>query len=342
MRIDVGLSTDLTEAADRARQLEATGVDGIFTFEGNRDVFFPLVHAAATDLDIYSNVAIAFPRSPMHLASQAWDLHAASGGRFALGLGTQIKPHIERRFSAEWGRPVARMVELMAAVRAIWANWSDGTPLEHRGDFYRVDLMTPLFVPPPLDGPPPPIWVGALGPRMTEAMAEHADGIIIHPFNTAAFVREETMPLVRGGLENGRRAREDLSLIVGCIAVPCITDEEYELATASIRRNLAFYASTPAYKVVLDHHGLGELQPRLRDMTKRGDWAGMAELIDDDVVDLLAARGTPAQVARRLLEDYGSIAERVALTIHSASDEALAAMCAEADLMSGPAGPLRG
>jgi probable F420-dependent oxidoreductase len=146
VRIDVGLTTDLADAGRRAAELAATGVDGIFTFEGNHDVFLPLVPVTALDVDCYTNVAIAFPRSPMHLAQMGWDLQAAAGGRFALGLGTQIRAHVERRYSATWGRPVARMVELIETVREIWATWADGVPLAHRGEFYRVDLMTPIFV----------------------------------------------------------------------------------------------------------------------------------------------------------------------------------------------------
>lgn len=317
---------DLRGAAARARELEATGLDGLFTFEGNSDVFFPLVHATDLDVDLYTNVAIAFPRSPMHLAYQAFDLHRASGGRFALGLGTQIKPHIERRYSATWGKPVERMVELIECLRAIWANWIDGTPLDHNGEFYRVDLMTPIFVPPELGHPPPQIWAGALGPRMTEAMAAHADGIVIHPFNTGAFLAERTLPMVEDGLAAGGRTRDDLVLNVGCIANPCLTDEEYERASTAMRYNLAFYASTPAYRVTLDHHGLGELQPKLRAITKGGDWSTLGDLIDDEVLDLLAVRGTPEECAARLTEEYGGLADRLSLTVSTATDEALAAM----------------
>lgn len=317
---------DLRSAAARAGELAATGLDGLFTFEGNSDVFFPLVHATDLDVDLYTNVAIAFPRSPMHLAYQAFDLHRASGGRFALGLGTQIKPHIERRYSATWGKPVERMVELIECLRAIWANWIDGTPLDHNGEFYRVDLMTPIFVPPELGHPPPQIWAGALGPRMTEAMAAHADGIVIHPFNTGAFLAERTLPMVEDGLAAGGRTRDDLVLNVGCIANPCLTDEEYERASTAMRYNLAFYASTPAYRVTLDHHGLGELQPKLRAITKGGDWSTLGDLIDDEVLDLLAVRGTPEECAARLTEEYGGLADRLSLTVSTATDEALAAM----------------
>ena len=326
MLIDVSFTGDLSGAAARAADLAATGIDGLFTFEGNSDVFFPLIHATELDIDLYTNVAIAFPRSPMHLAYSAWDLQRASGGRFALGLGTQIKPHIERRFSSRWARPVERMVELITVLRAIWANWSDQTPLEHRGEFYRVDLMTPIFVPPPLKNPVPEIWVGALGPRMTRAMAAHADGIIIHPFNTGAFLAEQTMPIIETGLADSGRDRSSLTLNVGCIAAPCLTDEQYERATTAIRFNLAFYGSTPAYRVVLDHHGLGDLQPRLREITKTGNWATLGELVDDDVVDLLAVRGTPSDCAKRLSEEYGDHADRLSLTVSTSTSKALAEM----------------
>ncbi|MEM7142346.1 MAG: TIGR03617 family F420-dependent LLM class oxidoreductase [Actinomycetota bacterium] len=328
MKIDAGLMGDLSGAADRARQLADTGLDGLFTFEGNSDVFFPLVHATGLDVDLYTNVAIAFPRSPMHLAYQAWDLHRASGGRFALGLGTQIKPHIERRYSSTWGKPVAQMVELIECLHAIWDNWIDGVPLAHHGEYYRADLMTPIFVPPALGHPRPKIWAGALGPKMTEAMAAHADGIIIHPFNTGAFLAERTVPMIEAGLDSAGRSRGDLTLNVGCIANPCITDEEYERASTAMRYNLAFYGSTPAYRVTLDHHGLGDLQPKLRDVTKGGDWSTLGDLIDDEVLDLLAVRGTPEECAARLTDEYGALADRMSLTVSTASDEALSRMLA--------------
>ncbi len=329
MKLDVGLTAPLGDARRRARELAATGVDGLFTFEGNSDVFLPLVHATDLDVDIHTNVAIAFPRSPMHLAYQAWDLQQASGGRFALGLGTQIKPHIERRFSSTWGRPVERMAELIEVIRRIWSNWADGTPLDHHGEFYRADLMTPLFVPPPAGFAPPPIWVGALGPRMTETMSAVADGVVVHPFNAGSFIGERTMPLVEAGLRGARRTRRSLCLDVGCIVGPCLTDEEHARATRAIRFNLAFYGSTPAYRVVLDHHGLGDLQPRLREATKSADWSTLGDLIDDEVLDLLAVRGTPVECAIRLGEEYGAVADRLSLTVVSGvSDDSLAAMVA--------------
>ena len=328
MKIDVSLGGDLTAAAERGRSLLAAELDGAFTFEGNSDVFFPLAAAAGCGLDLYTNVAIAFPRSPMHLAYQAWDLQRASGGRFALGLGTQVKAHIERRYSSTWDRPVGRFVDMIKATKAIWANWTDGTPLDHVSDFHRFDLMVPTFVPPPLgdDIAPPPIWAGALGPQMTKAMARHADGIIIHPFNTGSFLDAITMPLIDEGLTAGGRDRSSLTLNVGCICSPSVTDEEFERSSKSMRNNLAFYASTPAYRVTLDHHGLGDIQPKLKEMTKTGRWAEMASVLDDELLDLLAIRGTPVQCAARLHKEYGAFADRMSLTTHNASDEALGQM----------------
>ena len=328
MKIDVSLGGDLATTPDHAAALRAAGIDGGFTFEGNSDVFFPLVSAASAGLDLYTNVAIAFPRSPMHLAYQGWDLQRATGGRFALGLGTQIKPHIERRYSSTWDRPVGRMVDSVKATKAIWANWADGTPLDHLTDFHRFDLMTPIFVPPPMPFAPPPIWAGALGPQMTRAMARHADGVIIHPFNTGDFLASSTMPVIAEGLEAGGKTRHDLTLNVGCICSPSLTDEDYERSSRSMRGNLAFYGSTPAYKVTLDHHGLGDLQPKLREMTKTGGWDQLGSLIDDEVLDLLAVRGTPTECAARLHEEYGALADRMSLTTHNASVEALGQMAA--------------
>jgi probable F420-dependent oxidoreductase len=323
MKIDVSLGSDFQHSAATAEALADAGVHGAFTFEGNSDVFFPLVTAAHAGLDLYTNVAIAFPRSPMHLAYQAWDLQRASGGRFALGLGTQIRAHIERRYSAQWDRPVGRMVAIIAALRAIWTSWADGTPLDHQSDFFRFDLMTPLFVPPALSGPPPPIWAGALGPQMTRAMARHADGIIIHPFNTGSYLQAVTLPLIEQGRADHDR---NVTLNVGCIAVPSLTDEAYHRSSETIRANLAFYASTPAYRVTLDHHGLGDLQPKLREMTKSGEWSKLAELIDDETLDLLAVRGTPDACAQRLVDEYGAFADRLSLTTHNADVAALGQM----------------
>ncbi len=199
MLIDTQLRAPLGQVADEAARLRATGFDGAFSSEGPSDVFFPLVEAATSGLDVYTNVAIAFPRSPLHLAHMAWDLQRLSQGRFALGLGTQVRRHIEARYSAAWSRPVDRMREMVRAIKAIFASWQSGEPLQFEGEFFHHTYMPPLFRPQPLDLEPPPIWVGAVGPRLTRTVAEVADGLLMHPFHSEQFLHDRTLRGHRGG-----------------------------------------------------------------------------------------------------------------------------------------------
>ncbi|MGI9604077.1 MAG: TIGR03617 family F420-dependent LLM class oxidoreductase [Acidimicrobiales bacterium] len=326
MHIDTALMGTLAEVPERARMLAAAGFDGLFTFEGNSDIFFPLVLAAEhTDLDLATNVAIAFPRSPMHLAYQAWDLHRQSGGRFSLGLGTQIRPHIERRFSATWGRPVAHMRELVEAVQAIFACWQDGVTLDHHGDYYDLDLMTPIFVPEALPWGPPPIWLGALGPRMTQMAGEVADGVWIHPFNTRTLLVDHTLPNLHAGIDRAGRDRNDVKLGVDVMVGVHRTDEERETAINGCRFNLAFYGSTPAYRVTLDAHGWGDLQPQLRSLTKENRWDELGAVVGDEVLHTIAVVGTPEECAEQLRDRYGDVATRLGFSLpYSAAPDLLA------------------
>jgi probable F420-dependent oxidoreductase len=311
VRLDVLLGYSLIGAAERALELEQLGVDGVFTFENAHDVFFPLVAAAPVcDLDRLTNVAIAFPRSPMHLATAAYDLQLLSRGRFRLGLGTQVRPHIEKRYGARWGRPVDQMREWVEATRAILRSWQDGTPLDVRGEYTTHTLMTPVFDPGPNPHGVPPVLVGALGPRMTQTAAEVADGILMMPFNSARHLRERTLPAIERGLDAAGRTRADIEVTAEVIVAVGRTDEELERAR-SVRHLLAFYGSTPSYRPVLDVEGRGDLQPELNARSKRGDWAGMAELIDDDLLESIAVVGTPDECAAQIVERYG-MADRVA------------------------------
>ncbi len=324
MQIDTVLSAPLTEVGTQAEAFAGVGFDGVFTFENAHDVFFPLVEAARrTDLFVYPNVAIAFPRSPMHLAHAAWDLQELTNGRFALGLGTQVKPHIERRYSATWTKPVGRMREMIHAIKAVFRCWQDGEPLDFRGEHYQLTLMTIAFDPGTLACGPPPIWVGALGPQMTKMVAATADGLLVHPFHTEAFIHEHTLPLMKEGLALAGRERADFHL--GIDAIVCAGRDEAELAVAddAVRWLLAFYGSTPAYRPVLDLMGQGDLQPELNRLSKLGQWTDMAALIEDDLIEAVALRGTPAQVGRQLLDRYDGIAERVALTVPYPAEPAL-------------------
>ena len=316
MLVDGPLVTQtLPDVAAAARALEDEGYDGTYTFEGPHDPFFPLVLAArATDeLELMTAVAIAFARSPMTLAAQAWDLQALSEGRFHLGLGSQVKAHIERRFSMPWVTPAARMRELVLAVRAIWASWQDRVSLKFEGDHYTHTLMTPFFDPGPIAHPTPPIWLGGVGPRMTEVAGEVADGFLIHPFCTQRSLIEITIP----ALERGRAKRldglEKVQTSLPVLIVTGATTKAFDAALEAMRAHVAFYASTPAYKVVLDTHGWGDLQPKLQALTRSGDWAGMAALISDEVLDAVAIVAPPDEVAGAIEERYGTLLDRVAL-----------------------------
>lgn len=300
-----------TDAQQRAAALREAGASGVFTFEGPHDVFTPLTLASTVGgLDLMTNVAIAFPRNPIHLAHQAIDHQVLSGGRFTLGLGTQIRTQIEKRFGAAFDRPVARMTELVGALRAIFATWSTGERLDFRGEFYRHTLMTPNFTPRVMPETLPPIYVGALGPRLTRATAEVADGLLVMPFGSKRFLHEVTLRNVTEGLAAAGRDRSDLA-IVPEIIVSVTSDANPD--HASTRQLLAFYGSTPAYRPVLDTHGWGDLQPELHALSKQGRWREMGGLIDDDVLHTIAACGTPAQVAAHIADRVAGVADDVCI-----------------------------
>jgi probable F420-dependent oxidoreductase len=298
------------DAVDRAGALRDAGAAGVFTFEGPHDVFAPLTLASTVrGLDLLTNVAIAFPRNPIQLAHQAYDHQLLSGGRFTLGLGTQVRTQIEKRYGASFDRPVARMSELVGALRAIFTAWQDGAALEFRGEFYRHTLMTPTFNPGPSPFGPPPIYLGALGPRLTRAAAEVADGLLVMPFSSARFLAEATMPAVRAGLAAAGRPPGDFTVVPEVIVS---AGEDHRAA----RRLLAFYGSTPAYRPVLDRHGWGDLQPELNALSKQGRWSEMGALIGDDVLHTLAACGTPKEIAdhiRARMAAAGESADTVCL-----------------------------
>ncbi|MCZ4656043.1 TIGR03617 family F420-dependent LLM class oxidoreductase [Dietzia kunjamensis] len=302
-----------TDAVRRAEELREAGASGVFTFEGPHDVFTPLVLASQVGgLDLMSNVAIAFPRNPIQLAHQAHDLQTLSEGRFVLGLGTQIRAQIEKRYGTEFDLPVERMKDLVGALRAIFHTWATGERLDFRGEFYRHTLMTPTFVPPPIPYGPPPIYLGALGPRLTRAAAEAADGLLVMPFGTTRFLHEHTMPRVRAGLAAAGRSEEEFEVVPEVI-VSVTDDRSDDDDHMSTRRLLAFYGSTPAYKPVLDAHGWGDLQPELNAMSKQGRWQEMTSLISDEILHTIAACGSPAEVAAHVRDRVNGVGDRVCL-----------------------------
>ena len=313
VRVDLGLAgVGTADAARRSRQLADLGADGVFTFEGPHDVFFPLVAAAGVGgLDLMTNVAIAFPRSPLHLAHAAWDLHEMSGGRFRLGLGSQVKAHIEHRYGSEWSRPAARMREMVLAIKAIFAAWEGQAPLRFRGEFFTHTLMTPTFNPGPHPFGPPPVLVGALGPRMSEVAAEVADGVLVMPFNSSRHFHERTLPAIERGLAAGGRSPEEVEIIVEVIVAAGRSEGELAAAKDGVRGLLSFYGSTPSYRPVLEVEGWGELQTQLNAMSKRGEWADMAGLIDDTMVATIGVVGTPQECAEQIVARFGKRADRV-------------------------------
>jgi len=312
LAVDVLLGTEPVGVRGRAEALAATGVDGVFTFENAHDVFFPLVQVAgAVDLDLMTNVAIAFPRSPVHLAHAAYDLQLLSGGRFRLGLGSQVRTHVERRYGASWSRPAARMRELVLAVKAVLAAWEGTAPLDFHGEFTSHTYMPPVFNPGPNPFGPPPVLVGALGPKMTAAAAEVADGLLVMPFNSARHVAERTRPAIERGLAAGGRYRRDLEVVYEVIVAMGGDDAALAAARTGARRLLAFYGSTPAYRSVLEAEGVGSWQPELQAMARAGDWASMEHRIDDRLLAAVAVAGSPEECAAQILARYGDDADRV-------------------------------
>lgn len=312
MKVNIQLDSPPGAGGARSLELADTGATGLFTFEGPHDVFFPLVEAAsAVDLDLMTNVAIAFPRSPMHLAHSAYDLQLLSRGRFRLGLGSQIKPHIEKRYSATWSRPAARMKETVSAIKAILAAWEDTTPLNFRGEFFTHTLMPPTFDPGPNPYGPPPILMGALGPIMTRTAAEVADGLLVMPFHTERHFLERTLPAVDAGLRESGRVRSEFTIIPQVIVGVGRATEQLDTAARGVRSLLSFYGSTPAYRPVLDIEGWGEVQPELNALSKRGGYSEMAALITDPMLETLAVVGTPEECATEIRRRFGEHANEV-------------------------------
>ena len=312
MRVDGTIGFDPSGVVESAREAEDVGYDGIWSAETSHDPFLPLALAAEhTDrIELGTGIAVAFARNPMTLAMMANDLQTMSEGRFLLGLGSQIKPHIEKRFSMPWSHPAPRMRELILAIRAIWASWSDGSRLAFRGEFYRHTLMTPMFDPGPNPFGNPRIFLAAVGERMTEVAGEVADGMLAHGFTTQRYLREVTLPALDRGLAASGRTRTDVEISFPGMVVTGMDDAGFEAATKAVRTQLAFYGSTPAYRPVLELHGWGDLQTELNTLSKRGAWEQMAELIDDDVLNTFAVIGPLDDIAGKVLERFGGLVDR--------------------------------
>jgi probable F420-dependent oxidoreductase len=331
MKVDAGIGADLHKVPDAVRALEQTGYDGVRTAEMNHDPFFPLLLAAehSESLELITSIAVAFARSPMNLANIGHDLNAYSRGRFTLGLGSQIKPHITKRFSMQWGAPAAQMRDLVLAMRAIWANWYDGAPLEFVSEHYRHTLMTPAFTPQDKEYGAPKVILAAVGPHMTEVAGEVADGLIIHPFSTLPYIESVTLPAIERGLAKAGRSRDDFEISYSCFVVTGRDEAEFEAAKKASKERIAFYGSTPAYKGVLDAIGVGELQPDLNTMSKQGRWQEMGTLITDDILGAFGVVGEPGEIAGEMLSRYGRFTDRNYASFPVSDDEQRKSIIAE-------------
>jgi probable F420-dependent oxidoreductase len=299
----------LSEQIDFAKEC---GFDGVWSTEVSRDPFLPLLYAAekSKNLTVGTAVAVAFARNPMTLATTANDLHSFSGGRLMLGLGSQVKPHIERRFGMPWSSPSARMREFVSAMREIWACWQNDTELDFEGDFYRHTLMTPMFRPERNRFGTPPILIAAVGERMTSVAAEVADGILVHGFTSERYLREMTLPRIESALSAAGKPRSEFTLSYPGLAVTATDECSFEFASAAVRKQIAFYGSTPAYKGVLEMHGWGDLHTELHRLSRAGQWSTMTDLIDDEILRTFAVVGEPEVVADQIADRFGDLIDR--------------------------------
>jgi probable F420-dependent oxidoreductase len=325
MKIDTGLNGSIDQAGRRAAELERAGYSGVWTAETAHDPFLPLAAAAerTESIELGTSIAVAFARNPMLLANIGWDLQALSQGRFILGLGSQIKPHITKRFSMEWSHPAPRMREMIQAVRAIWDTWENGTPLQFRGEFYKHTLMTPFFTPDARDLGDfglPRIFLAGVGELMTEVAGEVCDGFFCHGFTTERYLREVTVPALERGRAKSGKSMDGFELVGPSFVVTGTTDQELEQAATGTRQQIAFYGSTPAYRKVLELHGWGGLQDELNALSKQGRWEEMGTLIDDEILNTFAVVGRPEAIAPELERRYGDVIDRISFYAPYGSD----------------------
>ena len=301
----------LAESQRAAGAAEAAGYSGIVTLENRHDPFLPLAVAATATatLELATGVAIAFARSPMSTANIAWDLQAASGGRFVLGLGPQIRAHNEKRFSVPWGPPVPRMREYVLALRAIWAAWRGEEPLRFEGEHYRFTLMPPNFVPEPLPCAPPPVTIAAVGPRMLRLAGEVADGVRLHPFCTRAYLERSVLPQIEAGLAASGRSRKHFEINGGGFLATGADDDAVAAEVAWVRQRIGFYASTPAYWPVLEAEGCADLGPHLNALTKQGAWDRLAAEVPDELLHACTAAGRHDEIAQVVAARFGGVSD---------------------------------
>ena len=317
MKLDAGLGTGskLKETARTARAAEEMGFAGLWTSETKHDAFLPLAIAAneTQKLDLGTSVAIAFSRSPMETAQTAWDLQDLSDGRFLLGLGTQVKAHITRRFSMPWDRPAARLRDYILALRAIWESFQTEGPLRFEGEFYRHTLMSPFFNPGPIEHPEIPVYIAGVNTRLARLAGETCDGFHVHPFHTPEYVRQTVKPAIAEGASESARDAEQIVLSTSAFVITGENEEETAQQRESVRAQISFYASTPTYRTVLEAHGWEEVGERLGKMAREKKWREMPALVTDEMLATFAVEAAPDEIGGALKERYEGLIDRVAL-----------------------------
>jgi len=318
MKLDTGIATrDLALVPAEARAAEENGFDAIWSMEAGNDGFLPLALAAehTSRIKMGPSVAIAFPRSPMATAYTSWDLAALSKGRFILGLGTQVKGHIERRYGVKWEPPVPKLREYILSLKAIFKCWAEGgKKLSFQGKYYNFSLMTPFFAPRPHNYSIP-IYIAGVNEYILRMAGELCDGLHAHPFTSATYLRDFLIPHIEQGLQKSGRSRKDFTIFTTAFVIVGRNDEEIEKAKAGVRQQISFYASTRTYQVVLEMHGWGDVAPKLNELAAKGDWASMPKLITDEMLDVYAVTGTYDNIADKVKERYEGLLDRVAFYV---------------------------
>lgn len=335
MYVDYALpiATPTSAVAAEARRVRDLGFDGLFTAETSHDPFIPLALASveAPQLTLGTAIAVAFPRSPMVMAQVAWDLAAMSQGRFILGLGTQIKPHIVRRFGMEWTTASGRMRDYIDAVRAIWNSFQTGEPLRFESEEYQFSLITPFFNPGPIDHPEIPVGIAGVGPGLSRLAGERCQGFFAHAFHTVKYLDEVVLPNIAAGAESSGRSPSDIGVYTSAFVVTGRDEAEMAASLVAAKKQIAFYASTPTYRIVLDTHGW-DIGDELNRMSRRGEWDRMADVVPDEVVETIGIVAEPDRVGEAIKQRYGDRVERIGFyTLDGGpqlADEDLAAMVA--------------
>jgi probable F420-dependent oxidoreductase len=316
MKLDAALAIDaghMREAARIARAAEAIGFAGLWTQETQHNPFFPLAIAAehTERIELGTAVAIAFPRSPMVMAQLAWDLQALSRGRFILGLGTQVRAHIERRFGMPWDAPLARLRDYVGALRAIWSSFQTGGKLDYRGEHYHHTLITPFFNPGPIADPRIPIYIAGVNEGLARLAGEICEGFHIHPFHSVKYINEIVRPQVAAGAARSGRSPSDVALVSSVFAITGPNATAIETMRRMVREQIAFYASTPTYRVVLERHGWQDVGEQLSRLAAAKRWSEMGALIGDDMLEVFAVEAPLDRIGRAIRARYDGVLDRI-------------------------------